>query len=508
MRAGQQWTAARDYGAHGGGGRGLTVPRPRVPTPVPAPSAPSGLSDDAVLHLLRRTTYGATPELVAQVRRLGPQVWLEQQLDPASLPDPVCDAVLTRLPLASMTAAQLRAELDVGAWDAMQEVVMATIVRSAWSTRQLFEVVVDFWSNHLNVTCPSSDVWDTRGVEDREVVRRHALGRYSDMLVASATSPSMLRYLDGASSRKSAPNENYGRELLELHTVGVGAGYTEADVRASALALTGFTVDDATGLFRFRSDWHHVGPLRVMGWSSANSTAAGGRAVGESYLRYLASHPATATRLATKLCLRFVSDSPPASLVSRLAATYLAHDTAIVPVLRELLTSPEFAASVGQKTRRPYEDLVATLRVLGIGPGTGVEGLWGLRWMAEDRAHAPLGWHPPNGYPDVAAAWQGAGGTVTTWQGQMSLAAGWWPDALDHPGAQSLLPTPRPTTCGGLVDALSLRLLGQVLPADERAALLGFLERPEGDPPHEQHLGWQLPYLVSLVLATPTWSRR
>ena len=112
----------------------------------------------------------------------------------------------------------------------------AHIARACWSNRQVLEVMVDFWSNHLNVTCPSSDVWGTRHLYDANVIRKHALGRYSDMLVASARHPAMLAYLDNASSEKDAPNENYARELLELHTVGVGAGYTEAMVRVGGAA--------------------------------------------------------------------------------------------------------------------------------------------------------------------------------------------------------------------------------------------------------------------------------
>ena len=118
--------------------------------------------------------------------------------------------------------------------------------------------MVDFWSNHLNVTCPSDDVWDTRHRLRRDVIRTHALGRFADMLVAVGEHPAMLRYLDNASSTKSAPNENYGRELLELHTVGVDAGYTERDVKRSALLLTGCTVDETRRVL-VRPDRHHVG---------------------------------------------------------------------------------------------------------------------------------------------------------------------------------------------------------------------------------------------------------
>ncbi len=459
-------------------------------------------------HLLLRTTFGLTRQLVEEVSAIGPSSWLEQQLDPAGIADGTCDQLLSQFRWLDKTAGQVRAGISVGSWDAMNDLTQAALARACWSRRQLFEVMVDFWGNHLNVTCPSSEVWDVRAVDDREVYRQHALGRFSDMLVASAKSPSMLRYLNGDSSTKTAPNENYGRELLELHTVGVGAGYTETEVRQSALVFTGMTVDDQTGTFRFRSERHHVGPLSVLGWSSPNSSAAGGLAVAESYLRYLAAHPLTARRIALKLAVRFVSDSPPAALVDRLAATYVASSTEIKPVLRQLFASAEFAASAGQKTRRPVEDLTAEVRALGIGPPMTDDDVVGaLHWMSYERGQAPLGWHPPNGYPDVAPAWQGAGTTVTMWRQQLGLAANWWPQRMQHPGVVSLVPDPRPTTNGALVDALSLRLLNRTLPADERAAVLGFLG-PENAQPSDETLGWQLPYLVSVLFATPTWTQR
>ena len=167
-----------------------------------------------------------------------------------------------------------------------------------WSKRQLFEVMCDFWANHLNITCPStSDVWSARQVFDRDVVRKNALGRFEDMLIASAYNPSMLTYLNNAESTKLEPNENYGRELLELHTVGVDGGYTEDDMYQSALIMTGFTVNENNGLFKYDTSYHHVGPVQVMDFTDANSTAEGGETVGRAYLKYLASHPSTARHL-------------------------------------------------------------------------------------------------------------------------------------------------------------------------------------------------------------------
>jgi hypothetical protein len=190
----------------------------RMDAPAPAPAP---LDDVALHHLLRRTTYGVTPGLLADVAAAGgPAGWLEQQLDPARIADTEADTAMAGFPLLALAPHQVDRATTRFGWEAMFQLCAATIARATVSRRQLLEVMVELWSNHLNITCPSSDVWATRAWHDRSVVRPHALGRYEDLLVATATSPAMLRYLDGASSRGDRPNENWGRELLELHTVG------------------------------------------------------------------------------------------------------------------------------------------------------------------------------------------------------------------------------------------------------------------------------------------------
>ena len=497
---------------------------PSSPAPPAAPRAEAPLvglpaGEAYTHHLVRRTTYGATPQLLDEVRALGATSWLEQQLSPMTIDDSACDEVLRRFAHYWSDPPKMHADHKFGAWAGMQDTVRAAFARACWSRRQLLEVMVDFWSNHLNTTAPSSEVWSSKGWEDRNVIRPHALGRFSDMLVASAASPAMLRYLDGAEAKKANPNENYGRELLELHTVGRTAGYTQAEVVATARALTGRTTwtpwngGDTTnlGLFRYRQEWHHVGPLKVLGWSHANASAADGVAVGDSLLRYLATHPATAARIARKLCVRFVSDDPPQALVDRLAAVYLASDTAVVPVLRALFASPEFAASAGQKYRRPFEDVVATIRALDIAPAaTGTKAMQDLVWEIEQLGNAPFGWHPPDGYPDVAAAWVGTGTVLGRWNLHVGLAQGWWKDGLVYPGTSlyaRLLPGPRPASRADLVTATAARLMpGVALPAAHRDALVTFLGGP--GPVRDGDVGGLYPILVALLLDSPAWSTR
>jgi hypothetical protein len=192
--------------------------------------------------------------------------------------------------------------------------------------------------------------------------------------------------------------------------------------------------------------------------------------------------------------------------VSRLAGIYLDGGTAIVPMLRALFRSPEFAASLGEKTRRPLEDLTATLRVLGYGPDKqGKSGMQALVWVAEELGQQPLAWSPPDGYPDEAASWQSAGGTLSRWNTHLSLAAHWWPDSLSQKPLRSLVPDRLPKTHGALVDALAKRLVFRTLSTAHRDAVLGFLGRSASDPldSGDAAVGWRLPYLVALILDSP-----
>ncbi len=212
-----------------------------------------------------------------------------------------------------------------------------------------------------------------------------------------------------------------------------------------------------------------------------------------------------------KLAVRFVSDDPPASLLATLRATYLAHDTAIVPVLRKLFNSKEFQSAADQKIRRPYEDLVAAVRVLERKPDAkGTTGIQALTWMVSDMGHGPLAWSPPNGYPDVAVAWQSPAGTLARWNAHLSVAAGWWPKTLTGPAMSTMIPKKRPETYGALLDGLSKRLLQQSLPASQKAAICAFLcdewttvTPSTALPKNSAALGWRLPYVIALLLDSP-----
>lgn len=501
-------TRRRLFGLAAAGAGGLAVTSVSGSNAVAA-EAGSGadfVPADLNLHLLRRATFGPTPALASAIKAQGRRAWLSKQLAPETIDDSSCDQLIKdRFPRVNGTIPEARDVLEPFSWDLMYELTAATIARAAWSKRHLFEVMCEFWSNHLNVTNPSDRVWDNRQDYDRRVIRRHALGRFEDMLIASATHPAMLLYLNNADSTKDNPNENYGRELLELHTVSVSGGYNEQDMRNSTLVMTGFGINWQHGTFLYSGREHYRGPVTVMGFTDPNPDADG-YGVGIRYLKYLASHPSTAQHIAYKLCQRFVSDTPDPLLVDRLAATYLAEGTAIAPVLQQLFLSKEFAASLGQKVRRPLEDLLATMRILGYGPDRrGRQGMQSLVWISDSLGQQPLAWSPPDGYPDTAPDWQSAGGTLGRWNTHLSLAAHWWPKELTQPELRSLLPARLPKTHGALVDAFAERLVFRTLAPAHKQAILGFLGRAGTDPLNSdsEAVRWRLPYIVALILDSP-----
>ncbi|HWS34875.1 MAG TPA: DUF1800 domain-containing protein, partial [Actinoplanes sp.] len=459
-------------------------------------------------HLLRRATFGATPAALAEARRLGAAGWLDRQLDPGRIGDGLCDAVLRRLPLAGATPAAVRAGSRRENYESFKQLGRATVARAVWSERQLFEQTAGFWSNHLHVTAPSSGIWDTRADYDRTVIRAHTFGRFADMLVASARHPAMLTYLDQRSSCRAYPNENYARELLELHTV--GPAHTEADVPATARLLTGMTVGRSGG-YVYDASLHATGAVDVLGFRHANRSADG-EAAAVAFLGHLARHPRTAERIARRLCVRFVADEVPTRLVARLAKVYRAHDTAIVPVLRELFLSREFAASAGRKTRTPFEDTVAAVRVLGLGPDpAGITSLDALYNHLVSAGNAPFRWSAPNGYPDVASAWASPSAFLARCNLHLNLAAGWYPARLTRPAdlLRSLVPV-LPGTYGGLIDALATRLIGGRLPAEHTAAVLSVAGKEPASPlfPGDRALPGAAPYLIALVLDSPSFQLR
>ncbi|GAA1607486.1 DUF1800 domain-containing protein [Kribbella sancticallisti] len=457
-------------------------------------------------HLLNRVTFGPRPTDVKNLQKLGIDRWLAAQLSPTAK-DPAGDQAWRALKLAGADPATIRGSINEYSWEAMFHTGIATLGRQVFGSRQLFEVVVDVFANHLHVATPSDRGWDVAPQYAVSVIRRHAFGKYSDMLQAAMRHPAMLRYLDNDASTRDSVNENLGRELLELHTVGVSSGYTEKDVRASAYVLSG-RGSTREGKFEYLPDRHRTGKVKVLSWSASNSSAKAGLATGDRYLDYLAKHPATAKTIARKLVVRFVDDSPPAALVDRLAQVYLKNNTAILPVLTALFRSGEFWDSLGNKTKRPLEDVVSSARALDLpfGPAT-AKGLEGAYWQLNTLGHAPLAWPSPNGYPDVAPAWSSAGQMLERWSTHRALAHGWW-EGLKHSKLPAELRPRKGDTYRVWFDRLGERLIGQRPNSRQRDALATFVGAKSTSRVDQGRMEWQAGHVVALVLDSPQFLAR
>jgi hypothetical protein len=459
-------------------------------------------------HLLQRFSFGPTPGHRAYVNAHGPDAWYAGQVRTGraypgygALP-----AVAAVGPLLKLNPADLRDTLaDMGnqyGWDAMDQLTQVTVGLQAWSPAQLYEVLVDFFSNHLNVANHHGELWTTRHTHDRDVIRRHAFGSFTDMLIASSKNPAMLHYLNLADSTKKHVNENYGRELLELHTVGLH--YSEDDVVNAARALTGRTVDDHEH-YLFDDYIHPTGPLKVLEWTNPNGDATTGEAVGDDLLRYLAAHPFTARRLAQKLCVRLVSDAPSAALVDAVAGAYLESGTRILPMVSTIFRSTEFWQSRGKKIKRPLENVLSTIRILNVRPTDYAKTLSSLHWVTNSVGQAPLEWPAPNGYPDVASAWRSSGTMLREWELHEAFLGGWI-DGLPGVTAKALYGTP--ATSGAAISELTRRLTGNVWSSAHLAVLQNFLGEPATTPMSKSTLRWWFAPLAAVILHGPHHAMR
>lgn len=331
------------------------------------------------VHAIDRLTFGARPGDLEHFHSLGRARWIEEQLSPEHLPENLqLQARLQPLASLSISPAGLREQMmdAPGAPRSLAEdLTEAKLLRAVYSNRQFFELLDDFWYNHFNVFLNKGVDRDYVPSYERNVIRPLMLGKFYDLLLATAQSPAMLFYLDnwqsvGANSeaarrgRRRGLNENYGRELLELHTLGVNSGYTQQDVINVARCFTGWTISSPRegGGFIYRDRWHDRGQKIVLGHII---NAGGGMDDGLRVLEILARQPATAHFISWELARRFVADDPPPSLVNRMAGTFLRKDGDLREVMRTMLLSPEFwsEGAYRAKVKTPFETIVSALRV-------------------------------------------------------------------------------------------------------------------------------------------------
>lgn len=475
-----------------------------------------------IVHLLNRITYGPRPGDVERVAELGWDAFVDQQLHPEAIDDAALGVRLAQYKTLTASSADLFAQYPLkgalGPRAIIQELEAASLLRASFSERQLFEIMVDFWSNHLNVYISKNLVRWLKTADDRDVIRQHALGKFRDLLLASARSPAMLVFLDNAENfkpgvqlakRSTGLNENYAREVMELHTVGADGGYTQADVTTVARALTGWTITgrnaDEPGMFQFARRLHDDTAKRI-DFLDLSLPAGAGLAQGEQLLARLAEHPNTARRLAQKLCAAFVSDDPPPALVDRAANAYLDGDTDIRAVLSLILHSDEFRAAAGQKIKLPLRVLVSAVRALGAMVDDTPDALTrpaGLLGQLRLLGQPFFGWQAPNGYPQAGAAWVNTGGMLSRWNAVFALAEG------RVRGVQANLSglVGGAATAGALVDRMAGVLLHAPLPGPARAALIAYVAdgQGEGQALGQATIARKLPELAGLILASPAF---
>jgi uncharacterized protein (DUF1800 family) len=358
----------------------------------------------AAERLIRRATMGWTLAEQRELDELGYDAWLERQLAYEAIDDTEVEAVLAgALPTLAMTPAEILARYEGDPESPIFELIIATLLRGIYSPRQLFERMVLFWTDHFNIHLFADTGYLLKPTDDREVIRRYALGSFPELLSASAHSPAMLSFLTNDSNFAGHPNENYAREVMELHTLGA-AGFSEHDVKEVARCFTGWTFAGTPagpdfGRFRFDQSAHDPGPKSVLGHSIVDSVGASD---GLRVIEILAGSGDTARSIATKLLRWFWGYEPRSHHVQQVAGTYLESGGDLRKMVRKILKKNKMK-SAKPKLKRPLHLQTSALRALfaEVGhPGYLVEQL--LR-----AGHLPFDWAPPNGYPDSEGYWSG-----------------------------------------------------------------------------------------------------
>jgi uncharacterized protein (DUF1800 family) len=441
---------------------------------------------EQALHALNRLGFGPRPGDVERVERMGVPAYVELQLHPERIADTRVEARVAALPTLGLSSAELYARFEAPVREArkrlkaekadavpdgnggdderrrlgamippenrprriLEDLTAARVVRAAESERQLNEVLVDFWMNHFNVYANKGLDRILVATFERDTIRPRVFGRFEDLLLATAQSPAMLFYLDNArsvadeehrpavfaragrfgratSAAGKAPkglNENYARELMELHTLGVDGGYTQTDVTELARVLTGWSIagprESDPGRFVFRARLHDAGQKVVLGQRFASG---GGMEEGEQAIRMLARRPETARHVAFQLCQRLVADAPPPALVARVAERFLATRGDLRETVRAIVTSPEFFAPeyYRAKVKSPFEYAVSAIRAVG----ATTDGRAVSKQIAEMGEPLYL-CQPPTGYADTAEAWVNAGALLARVNFAVALTEG------------------------------------------------------------------------------------
>ncbi len=410
----------------------------------PAPTARDIALIDAV-------TWGVTGSTVKAFQAMGAEAWLQAQLRPsadARLPA-AAQKQINALPSAQKSALDLAAEFDAQGHAANQikdpdqkaaaqhtfqqamtdiahQAATRTILRALYAPDQLRERMTWFWFNHFNVHQYKANVRVLVGDYEDRAIRAHALGRFRDLLEATVRHPAMLRYLDNADNAAGHINENYAREIMELHTMGVGSGYTQKDVEELARILTGVGVDIKpenpklkpelqgkfirVGLFEFNPARHDFGDKMFLG----HVIKGRGFVEVEEVLDILSREPATARHISREIATYFTCDDPPSTLVDRMAQTFTNTDGDIASVLETLFRAPEFTASLGKRFKDPTRYVLSAVR-LAYDDKVILNSAPIQNWLNR-LAEGLYNHQTPDGYPMTSSAWNGSGQMMTRFE--------------------------------------------------------------------------------------------
>ncbi len=443
---------------------------------------------------LNRLTFGARVEERARFTEIGLQNYIEEQLDFESINDFDCDLQLMPFKTLKMEANELEG-ISNQLFDnydrekVPSELRQATLLRQLYSKRQLYEVMVEFWSDHFNIFIEKGNEFFLKTVDDREVIRKHALGSFRDLVWASAHSPAMMIYLDNQANEKSHPNENYARELMELHTLGVNGGYTQKDVMELARCLTGWNVKEHfwLGDFVFKDELHDTGEKNVLGLSIQPS----GIKEAEQVIEMLVTHPSAAKFISTKLARRFIADDPPPQLVEKAAQTFLDTKGDIKSVLRVILLDGLPLSK--PKYKRPLNFMLSALRMLNAETDAAALHDYLLRM-----GQVAFNWPTPDGYPDFSEAWQG--NLMPRWQFAFELIR----DEIKNTkhNLQNLLDVSSTGMLQDDVDSTTSLLLGSPL---QRFARDGLIDSVRTAGATDEEI---LPIIAAGIIASPAFQWR
>ncbi len=477
------------------------------------------------------TTLGSTPD-----ERLA--AFVDQQLNPGGIDDSNVESRLTAAGLVTLnkSRAQLWAQHGPGApWQERYrpywETEIATFIRAVYSKRQLVQVLADFWHNHFNTRASESVTASMFVHFDRTVIRNNLLGNFRAMLEDVAQSTGMLYYLDNYTSTNAGPNENFAREIFELHALGAEnylgvqqqnqvpvdgdgrpIGYVDADVYEATRCFTGWTYSNDTGLFEYRDDWHDRFQKTVLG----NFLPADGppQSDGLTVLDALAEHPGTARHIARKLCQRFISDNPPQEIIDEAAAVFSNNLTApdqLKRVVRKILLSDSFKTTWGEKIKRPFEIASSALRATAANiPFTFDDDETNTFFYYYDQTGQPLFvWPAPDGYPDTIEDWESPSPRVLTWRFCNFLIG--WDDDNDNFFVNVLGQTPAgKKTANELADFWINRILGRPMPDAERAEIVELMAQghnPDYDLPvaTDEDTRDRIRSMVGTILMSPSF---